>query len=804
MTFLALAAALSFYVADLSRSAPDMTALEDYRPALITTVAAEDGRLIAEYAREHRVFLPVEAVPEHVINAFLAAEDSNFYAHRGVDYRSVIRAIGQNVAALGTDQRVIGASTITQQVVKNVLVGSDRTVDRKVTEALFAWKLERSRSKDEILEIYLNEVYFGLGAYGITEASARYFSKNPASLTLAEAAYLAALPKAPNNYHPYRQPERALERRNWVLDRIEDLALATPEVLEQARAAPLGVTPAPSQVLESGHYAAEVRRQLDEMFGGDAVLTEGYHVRTSLDPELQAMAHKALLNGLVAYDVRRGWRGPAAHVDELGEDWVTPLAFSDAVRDVPGWRPAIVLVVEDDMAEIGLVADYGNLGKKPVGETGTIPLENLAWARAQTSGGVGPKVQAVGDVLAVGDIIYVQADVEAEGSYVLRQIPEVGGALVAMEPATGRIRALVGGPSFQSSPFNRATQALRQPGSSFKPVVYSAALELGYTPSSTVHDSPVTIYLPEGPWSPKNYTNDFRGPMTMRRALQLSRNVAAVRVAQEIGFSLVGDYAERFGLYDRPRKEPSLALGAGETTLERMVTAYATFANGGLKVTPSVIDTVTDRNGSLVFSRPAQPGARLISEATAYQMTSMLQGVVDAGTGTAARITGRPVGGKTGTTNDHRDAWFIGFTPDLAAGVYIGYDDPKPLGSRETGGRLAAPIFGEFMKAALDGTPVKDFVVPPDITFHTVDATSGLDVDGEGFREAFKLGERPPTFGPSLWGSPRVFGSNRMPERDLGPRVTKTSPNGGTYSYREGSNVGTYTINGRTFTYERD
>jgi penicillin-binding protein 1A len=751
-----------------SKDLPDYSQLQDYEPPVMTRVHAADGSLVAEYARERRLYIPIQAVPKLVINAFLAAEDKNFFEHGGLDFTGIARAGFVYLQNYGSSRRPQGASTITQQVAKNFLLTNELSMARKVKEALLALKIERTYSKDKILELYLNEIYLGLGAYGIAAASLVYFDKAVNEITIPEAAYLASLPKAPNNYHPFRQRERAIERRNWVIDRMAEAGFVKAADAEKAKRTALGVTTKVTggHIFNAEYFTEEVRRELYERYGEKKLYEGGLSVRTSLDTKYQVLARKVLTDGLVRFDEAQGWRGPVTKIDIAG-DWGVKLAEVKALSDVAPWRLAVVLEVGDQSARIGLQP-----GREPGGfvskerTIGILPLEGMKWAK---SGGKAPG--KVSQVVAPGDVIYVEP-AKSDGQFVLHQIPEVSGAMVVEDPLTGRVLAMVGGFSYDQSQFNRATQALRQPGSSFKPLVYAAALDNGYTPSTIVLDAPVEI--DQGPgagvWRPENYEGSFAGPSTLRYGIEHSRNVMTVRLAQDIGMPLIAEYAKRFGIYDDLPPYLSFALGAGETTLLRMTTAYAMFDNGGRKVKPTLIDRIQDRYGHTVYKHDErecvgcdakkwedQPEPSLIDRRqqvldpmTAYQITSMMEGVVLRGTAAGAgfqKEVGKPVAGKTGTTNDEKDAWFIGFTPDLVVGVYMGYDKPRHLGRGATGGHLSAPIVKDFMKVALANKPAAPFRVPPGIKLIRVDLKSGTRA-GPGTErailEAFKPGTAPP------------------------------------------------------------
>ncbi len=748
-----------------SKDLPDYSQLQDYEPPVMTRVHAADGSLVAEYAKERRLYIPIQAVPKRVINAFLAAEDKNFFEHGGLDFTGIARAALSYAENYGSGRHPQGASTITQQVAKNFLLSNKVTFTRKIKEALLALKIERTYSKDKILELYLNEIYLGLGAYGIAAASLTYFDKGVNELTIPQAAYLAALPKAPNNYHPFRQHDRAIERRNWVIEQMAADGFISQADAEKAKRSPLGAVQKPptQHMFAAEYFAEEVRRELYDRYGEKKLYEGGLSVRTTLDPKLQMIARKALIDGLVHYDEAHGYRGPVAKID-VSRDWGPKLADVKSLSDISPWKLAVVLEVGEKSARIGLQP-----GREPGGfvskerKVGIIPLDGVKWAKVK-----GRTPRKVGEVLSPGDVIYVEPSND-QGQFALKQVPKVSGAIVVEDPWTGRVLAMVGGFSYDESQFNRATQALRQPGSSFKPIVYAAALDNGYTPSSLILDAPIEI--DQGPglgvWKPENYEHDFFGPSTLRFGVEHSRNVMTVRLAQDVGMPLIAEYAKRFGVYDSLPPYLSFALGAGETTLLRMVTAYAMMDNGGRRVKPTLIDRIQDRYGHTVYKHDQrecigcdakkwadQPEPSLIDRReqvldpmTAYQITSIMEGVVQRGTGTLLRSLNRPVAGKTGTTSDYKDAWFIGFTPDIVCGVYVGFDKPKSLGRGQTGGHVAAPVVRDFLKEALAGKPPVPFRVPPGIKLVRVDYKNGMRAGPNSSRvilEAFKPGTAPP------------------------------------------------------------
>jgi penicillin-binding protein 1A len=767
IVFLVSVTAVAGLLWHYSKDLPDYSQLQDYEPAVMTRVHASDGSLLAEYAHERRLYIPIQAVPKLVINAFVAAEDKNFYEHNGIDFQGIMRAGMVFVQNYGSGRRPQGASTITQQVAKNFLLSNELRFSRKIREALLAMKIERTFSKQKILELYLNEIYLGVGAYGVAAASLLYFDKSVHELTIPEAAYLAALPKGPNNYNPFRHHEEAIARRNYVIERMAEDHYITAQEAEQAKKDPLKVTPRPTgaRIFAAEYFAEEVRRYIADNYTETKLYEGGLSVRTTLDPKLQLVARKALIDGLVRFDENLGYHGAVTKLD-LTSEWGAKLADVRALSDVAPWRLAVVLETGDQAARIGLQP-----GRDPAGavlkdrDTGTVPLEAVKWAKSATA----KTVTKVSQVLTPGDVVYVEPLAGKDGQWRLRQVPEISGAIMAMEPYTGRVLAMVGGFSYDQSQFNRATQALRQPGSSFKPIVYSAALDNGYTPSSIVLDAPLEIDTGSGIWRPENYEQNFYGPSTLRFGVEHSRNVMTVRLAQDIGMPLIGEYAKRLGVYDNLPPYLSYALGAGETTLMRMVGAYAMIDNGGRKVQPTLIDRIQDRYGHTIYKHDQrecrgcdapkwtsqnEPSLvdrreRVLDPMTAYQITSIMEGVPVRGTAAASGIKdlGKHIAGKTGTTNDEKDVWFIGFSPDLVVGVFMGYDKPRHIADRATGGALAAPIFRDFMKVALADKPSIPFQPPVGIKLVRVNVKTGVRAapgDSQVILEAFKPGTAPP------------------------------------------------------------
>ncbi|WP_106301433.1 penicillin-binding protein 1A [Martelella mangrovi] len=764
--FVVVAIGVGIYLNNVAKDLPDYEVLAQYTPPVTTRIYAGNGELMAEYAHERRLFLPIDAVPMRVRGAFLSAEDKNFYSHPGVDVVGLGRAIITNVRNMGTGRRPVGASTITQQVAKNFLLSSDQTIERKVKEAILSFRIERAYSKDTILELYLNEVYFGLNAYGIADAALTYFDKPVSDLTISESAYLAAVLKGPANYDPYRHPEAATERRNWVISRMAENGYITAEEAEVARAEPLGVvsTHRSRPIAGDEYFAEAVRRELKDDYGEEMLYEGGLSVRTSLDPKMQLYAQKALRDGLIKYDEAAGFRGPIDEISMSG-DWGPALSKIQPLWDVQNWKVAVVLGVSADGAEIGIrpqIDAGGNVDSAR--NTGFIPADNMKWAYRFLEKGK-PNAKSPEGVLKPGDVVYVEETDEGD-TYRLRQVPKVQGGLVAMDPQTGRVLAMVGGFAFSQSQFNRATQAYRQPGSSFKPFVYAAALDNGYTPASVVMDAPIEIQSGGELWKPQNYAGGFSGPQTLRTGIEKSKNLMTVRLANDLGMDVVADYADRFGIYDHMDPVLAMALGSGETSVMRMVSAYAVIANGGKQVNPTLIDRIQDRYGETIFKHEericencnapewtgqAEPiliddRQQVLDPMTAYQITSMMEGVVQRGTAASAVNLDRPVAGKTGTTNDEKDAWFVGFTPNLVAGLYVGFDQPATLGHHGTGGGLAAPIFNEFMTDALKQLPKENFIEPEGMTNVLVNRSTGMRASGSGagvIVEAFKPGTGP-------------------------------------------------------------
>ena len=742
---------------------PDHKQLADYQPLTVTRLYAADGRLLAEYAREKRVFVPVAAMPKRVPEAFVAAEDQRFFTHPGIDFIGVVRAMIANISNPG--KRPEGASGITQQVAKNFLLSNQATLARKIREAILAFRIEETYSKERILELYLNEIYLGSGNYGVAQAALNYFDKSLGELTLSEIAYLAALPKAPNQYNIVRNEKEAYARRDYVLTRMQEDGYITAAEAQAARAEKLQLRKrSATETTTADFFAEEVRRNLLAAYGEKGLYEGGLTVRTTLDPAIQTVADNALRDGLITYDRRHGWRGPYAKIPDMSvwEEEFARVVQRRPLFGPPDWQLAVVSKVDAQSVQIvGL----------PDGE-GTIPFAEMTWARPtlkdQT---VGNPPRGPRDVVAVGDVIVVEKVEKPAGggkpypprTFGLRQVPNVEGGVVVMDTQTGRVLALSGGWAYGRSQFNRAVQAARQPGSSFKPFVYLAAMDAGFTPATMVVDGPFSYDPGHGQpvWSPKNYGGDFLGPASVRRGLELSRNLMTVRMAQQVGMKNVVQVAKEFGVSDNMGAYLPMALGAGETTLLRMTMAYAMLANGALEITPSLVDRVQDRNGKTIYrheprtckgctgaipanGKPAAPelvdGRKPFHDpASVYQVVHMMQGVTVRGTAGRLAALGRPIAGKTGTTNDARDNWFLGATPDITIGIYIGFDEPRTLGpgNAETGGGNAVPIYEQIAKEIFKGKPPTPFRIPPGLRLVR------WSYEGGTIDEVFKPGTEP-------------------------------------------------------------
>ncbi|MGY6633783.1 MAG: penicillin-binding protein 1A [Alkalilacustris sp.] len=750
-----------------SRDLPNHEQLAQYTPPTISRIYSGEGVLMDEFAQERRLFAPIDDIPDVVKAAFISAEDRNFWEHSGFDPRGMAAAARDAVVSRGETLR--GASTITQQVMKNFLLSGDRTGERKIKEIILATRLEETLDKPQILELYLNEIFLGQNSYGVAAAAQTYFNRTLDDLELHEAAFLAALPQAPSRYHPVTAHDRVLGRRNWVLGQMHENGYITEAERDAARAEPLrtvqgGDIPSFREALpDRDYFSDEIRRQLSGSFGEAEFFGGGLTIRATVDPELQEAAARALRRGLERYDRGQGrWRGSGevlpAEVLEDEAAWRAALARADIARDITldnPWHPAVVLAVSGQTARLGIEGVAGDENAPH-----EVAAADLDWARGGLSN------------LSPGDVVHVRAVTsDSDGSFLrwsLRQVPEVQGGFMAMDVNSGRVLAMQGGFSYQHSTFNRATQAQRQPGSAFKPFVFAAALDSGYTPATIVVDAPIEVEVGRGQiWRPTNYSNRFYGPTPVRTGIELSRNLMTVRMAQEVGMDVVGAYADRFGVYDRMETYLANSLGAQETTLFRMVAAYAMFANGGERVEPTLVDRVQDRWGRTVYRHDQRacvdcdveglaPGVapriltnreRIMDPVTAYQLTSMLEGVVQRGTASRINLP-VPIAGKTGTTNDVRDVWFVGFSSNIAAGCYIGHDRPRSLGRGVAGGNTCAPVFEEFMREAIAKYGGSRFAVPADGYFINIDRHTGARLpDGATgsnvVAEFFRRGEEP-------------------------------------------------------------
>ena len=702
-----------------SNSIPDYKFLKNYKPPVSSKVYSGDGELVADFSKEKRIFVPYNSIPKNVINSFLSAEDKNFFSHPGVDAKGVLRALINNISNIISSKRLEGASTITQQVAKNFLLTNEVSINRKVKEAILAFRIERALSKQRILELYLNQIYLGSGAYGVAAASLEYFDKSIKDLNYAEAALLAALPKAPSKYNPYRNNELAKFRRDLVLKNLFENKHISLEAYNKFKFEKIKLNKIKKVFLEDAQYYIEdVRKNVIGTLTYDKVYKQGFNINTPIDLELQRIATKALRDGLVAYDKRKGWRGPLSNKN-YSENWNNDLKKYNLENSI-NWKLAIVKKLNKFSAEI----------KTEDKHEGKIEFQDISWTKKEFN-----------ELLNVGDIVYVKKI--DDKIYSLKQLPKINGGIVVMDPYTGRVLALSGGFSFKKSEFNRATQALRQPGSAFKPFVYALALENNYTPTSLILDAPIVLDQGEDlkMWKPENYGKKFYGPSTLRTGLEKSRNLMTVRIAQNLGIKKIVNFSKHLNIYDNPEELLSISLGSAETTLLKLTSAYSAFVNGGKLVNPILIDRIQDSEGKTIYNNSKRKCVncdqisylgedypiiennykKAFSPQTAYQMTSILEGVVQRGTAKKLRNLKLNIAGKTGTTNKNTDTWFIGFTSNLLIGVFVGSDSPKPLGRYETGSKTALPIFKEFVKKA-----VKKFEARP---FKAVDGTVMMVVD---------------------------------------------------------------------------
>ena len=722
--FLLLSVTILIVLWTFSNSIPDYRFLKNYKPPVSSKMYSGNGELVADFSKEKRIFVPFEAIPKNVINSFLSAEDKNFFSHPGVDAKGVMRAIFNNIKNIMSSKRLEGASTITQQVAKNFLLTNEVSLNRKIKEAILAFRIERALSKERILELYLNQIYLGSGAYGVAAASLEYFDKSIKELDYNEAALLAALPKAPSKYNPYKDRELAKFRRNLVLKNLLENNFIDQKNYLKLKNKKIELKKVKKVFLEnSQYYVEDVRKNIIDKLTYEKVYNQGYNINTPINLKLQKIATQSLRNGLIAYDKRKGWRGPIKNI-KYKKDWINKIEKEFILENSIEWEIAIVKKINQFSASI----ETGN------NTQGIIKYKDISWTKKDFN-----------ELLNIGDIIYVKK--VDEGSYSLQQLPKINGGIVAMNPFTGRVLALSGGFSFKNSEFNRASQALRQPGSAFKPFVYALALENNYTPSSLVLDAP--LVLDQGvdlkKWKPENYGKKFYGPSTLRVGLEKSRNLMTVRIAQNLGIDKIANFSEKLNIYKKPDELLSISLGSAETTLLNLTSAYCTFVNGGKLIKPVLIDRIQDGEGNTIinnenrkcidcdnisytgkdFPKIKDNYQQVLTPQTAYQLTSILEGVIKRGTGKKLKKLGLNLAGKTGTTNDNTDAWFIGFTSNLVVGVYVGMDNPKPLGKYETGSRAALPIFEEFVKKAVKKSDARPFKVPENITLMVVDPNTG-------------------------------------------------------------------------------
>ncbi len=710
-----------------SNKLPDYRYLKSYKPPVSSKLYSGNGVLVSDFSAEKRIFVPFESIPSVVINAFLSAEDKNFFRHPGVDAKGVLRAFKNNVFNFLNSKRLQGASTITQQVAKNFLLSNEVSIDRKIKEAILAFRIERVLSKQRILELYLNQIYLGEGSYGIASASLRYFDKSINELNYSEAALLAALPKAPSKYNPYKNKKLAKYRRNLVVKNLLENSYIDKDQYNEITNSEINLRKRKRIYLEDSRYfVEEVRKKVIDNYGFDKVYKQGFNIKTPINLSFQNIATKALRKGLESYDKRRGWRGSLLN-KKINNNWRKGLEKFNLEKSI-GWEIAIVKRV--DKFEAVIETKKNNIG--------IIGHEDINWTRKN-----------INEIFKVGDIIYVKK--KNEGNYSLKQLPLANGGIVVMDPYSGRVLAMSGGFSFKKSEFNRTTQALRQPGSAFKPFIYALALENNFTPSTLILDAP--IVLDQGTdlkmWKPENYGKKFYGPSTLRTGVEKSRNLMTVRVAQEIGIDKIIKFSKKLKIYENPKELMSISLGSEETTLLKITTAYCSFVNGGKLVDPIIIDRIQDSEGNTIFQNEKRncyncdqisfkgnkiPKIKnnyevIFSTQTAYQMTSILEGVVKRGTGKKLKDLNLQIAGKTGTTNKNTDAWFIGFTSNLVVGVYVGHDNPKSLGKIETGSRTALPIFKEFIKKAVNNYEARPFKVAKGIKMMVVDSTTGKKAD---------------------------------------------------------------------------
>ena len=735
MTLTGIIAILWYYSNDL----PDYKFLKNYKPPISSKLYSSDGQLLSEFSSEKRIFVPYNSIPNLVVNSFLSAEDKNFFKHPGVDAKGVLRAVVNNISNIIASRRLEGASTITQQVAKNFLLTNEVSIDRKIKEAILAFRIERALTKERILELYLNQIYLGEGSYGIASASLQYFDKPINELKYTEAALLAALPKAPSRYNPYKNIELAKFRRNLVLQNLFDNEYLSKKEFENFSKEEIKLKKRKSVYLEnSNYYIEDIRKLIVDKYGFDRVYKQGFTINTPLNLKLQEVATESLRNGLISFDKKKGWRGPLLN-KKYNQDWKKNLENFKLEASI-GWKLSIVTKINRFSVEIETID----------GNNGIIQFSSIDWTKKNFE-----------DLFDIGDVIY--AEKIKDNKYNLRQLPKANGAIVVMDPYTGRVLALSGGFSFKNSEFNRATQALRQPGSAFKPFVYALALENGYTPATLILDAPIVFDQGEDLklWKPENYGKKFYGPSTLRTGVEKSRNLMTVRIAQNIGIKKIAEFATNLNIYDKPEELLSLSLGSSETTLLKLTNAYCSFVNGGKLLTPKFIDRIQDSEGNTIFNSEKRECdgcnqisylsksipkiknnfKQIMSKETAYQMTSILEGTVKRGTAKGLNDLNLDLGGKTGTTNKNTDTWFVGFSSNFVIGVYVGFDEPSSLGKYETGARTAMPIFKNFVKNSVKKNTARPFKIPQGIKMLVVNSETGERAsynDNSIIIEAFK------------------------------------------------------------------
>ena len=723
--FLLSAVTILIVLWTFSNSIPDYRFLKNYKPPVSSKMYSGNGELVADFSKEKRIFVPYEAIPENVINAFLSAEDKNFFSHPGVDAKGLLRAVINNINNIINSKRLEGASTITQQVAKNFLLTNEVSINRKIKEAILAFRIERALSKERILELYLNQIYLGSGAYGVAAASLEYFDKSIKELNYNEASLLAALPKAPSKYNPYRNKDLAKFRRDLVLENLYENKFINKNEYLEFKNKPIELKKIKKVYLEdSQYYIEDVRKSVIEKLTYEKIYNQGYNINTPINLELQKIATQSLRNGLITYDRRKGWRGPIKNI-KYSIDWPNKIKKDLRLEKSLGWKIAIVKKINQFDA---LIETEEKL-------EGSIEYKDISWTKKDFK-----------ELLKAGDVIYVKK--LNKNFFSLQQLPKINGGVVVMDPFTGRVLALSGGFSFKNSEFNRASQAARQPGSAFKPFVYALALENQYTPSSLILDAPLVLDQGEDlkKWKPENYGKKFYGPSTLRVGLEKSRNLMTVRVAKDLGVDKIANFSKTMNIYNDPKELLSISLGSAETTLLSLTSAYCSFVNGGKLIKPILIDRIQDGEGNTIinnenrkcincdqisftsdeFPKIKDNYKQIVSPQTAYQITSMLQGAVERGTGKKLKKLKLNLAGKTGTTNDNTDAWFIGFTSNLVIGVYVGMDNPQPLGKFETGSKAALPIFEEFIKKAVKKSDARPFKIPKDIILMVIDPNTGI------------------------------------------------------------------------------